>query len=115
MKNFIIALGLVLGAQFAQAQKANNKITTSFWVAAACSMCEATIEKTLDTKGIVAADFVLATNQLTVTYNSKKITEDEIHRLLNEVGYDTEKSNCTDEQYGRVHGCCRYRELEKHE
>lgn len=114
MKNYILALGLIVGAQSMQAQKANNKITTSFWVAAACSMCEATIEKALDTKGIVTADFVLATHQLTVTYNSKKISEDEIHRLLNEVGYDTEKSNCSDEQYSRVHGCCRYRELDQH-
>jgi hypothetical protein len=51
---------------------------------------------------------------LTVTYKPKKITEIQIHGILNEAGYDTEKSTCSDEQYARVHGCCKYRELEKH-
>ena len=115
MKKIFFAFSLIACAHALHAQKTNHKITTSFWVAAACSMCEATIEKAVDVKGVVAADFVLSTHQLTITYNSKKITEETLHHLLNEVGYDTEKSNCTDEQYSRVHGCCRYRELEEHE
>lgn len=89
-------------------------ITTTFWVAGICGLCETTIEKTLDTKGIIAADYDLATNQLTVTYKTKKISFDQIQHLLNEVGYDTEKSSCTESQYNKVHECCRYREQEKH-
>jgi copper chaperone CopZ len=114
MKKLFVAFGLIACVHSVNAQKTSHKITTTFWVAAACSMCEATIEKALDVKGVIAADFVLATHQLTITYNSKKLTEENIHQLLNEVGYDTEKSNCTDEQYSRVHGCCRYRELQEH-
>ena len=96
-------------------QKTDNKpITTTFWVAGVCGMCEKTIEATLDTKGVLQADFSLTNNMLTVTYKPKKITESQLHQLLNEAGYDTEKSTCTEEQYARVHGCCKYRELEKH-
>jgi mercuric ion binding protein len=96
-------------------QKADNKpVTTTFWVAGVCGMCEKTIEAALDTKGILKADFSLSNNMLTVTYKPKKISESKLHQLLNEVGYDTEKSTCTAEQYARVHGCCKYRELEKH-
>lgn len=117
MKNIIqiiFILGIALfGIQTANAQD-KKVITTKFWVAGVCGMCETAIEKTMDTKGVVTADYDLTTNTLTVTYNSKKVTEESLHRLLNEAGYDTEKSTCSDEQYKRVHGCCQYRELEKH-
>jgi hypothetical protein len=113
-KTFIFLLILSISAS-AFSQKTDNKpITTTFWVAGVCGMCEQTIERVLDTKGILKADFVLASNQLTVTYKPNKISEAKIHTLLNEVGYDTEKSTCNEEQYKRVHGCCQYRELEKH-
>ena len=95
-------------------QPSKSPITTTFWVAGVCGMCEQTIEQALDVKGIISADFVLASNQLTITYKPNKISEGQIHSLLNEVGYDTEKSTCSDDQYKRVHGCCQYRELEKH-
>ena len=117
MKNIIhiiFTLGIaLLGIQTANAQD-KKVITTKFWVAGVCGMCETTIETALDTKGVLTADYDLASNMLTVTYNSKKMTEEKLHNLLNDAGYDTEKSTCSDEQYSRVHGCCQYRELEKH-
>jgi copper chaperone CopZ len=113
-KAFILMLTLTISVS-AFSQKTDNKpVTATFWVAGVCGMCEKSIEAALDTKGILQADFQLSNNQLTVTYKPSKITETQIHALLNEAGYDTEKSTCTDEQYARVHGCCKYRELEKH-
>jgi len=108
----ILALFTILNL-FAQ-KPSKAPVTTTFWVAGVCGMCEQTIEQALDVKGVITADFNLASNQLTVTYKPGKITEAQLHSILNEVGYDTEKSTCTDEQYKRVHGCCMYRELEKH-
>jgi mercuric ion binding protein len=113
-KAFILLLICSLSVS-AFSQKTDNKpVTTTFWVAGVCGMCEQTIEAALDAKGILKADFQLSINQLIVTYKPSKISETEIHTLLNEAGYDTEKSTCTEEQYARVHGCCKYRELEKH-
>ena len=115
MKNFIFIILLFISANTLFAQKTSKApITTSFWVAGVCGMCEKSIEAALDTKGVLKADFDLATNLLSVTYKPNKITEAQMHALLNEVGYDTEKSTCSEEQYSRVHGCCKYRELEKH-
>ena len=115
MKQAILLLIILAGSICGYTQKTDNKpVTTSFWVAGVCGMCEQTIEATLDTKGVIKADFSLSNNLLTVTYKPKKISEQQLHVLLNEAGYDTEKSTCTDEQYARVHGCCKYRELEKH-
>jgi mercuric ion binding protein len=115
MKQIIFLIAIALTGLHLSAQKPNKTpITTSFWVAGVCGMCEKTIESAMDTKGILQADFSLSNNLLTITYKPTKISEAQIHALLNEAGYDTEKSTCTEEQYARVHGCCKYRELEKH-
>lgn len=117
MKNsssYFLAIILMIasaGPLFAQVSK---PVTTTFWVAGICGLCEEVIEKAMDTKGVVSADYVLETNQLTVTYKPKKISEDRLHEMLNEAGYDTEKKTCTKEQYSHVHSCCHYREQEKH-
>ena len=65
-------------------------------------------------KGVVAYDYDLTAHRLTITFNPTKITLDKIHALINAAGYDTEKSNATDAQYSRVHGCCKYRSMEQH-
>jgi mercuric ion binding protein len=108
----IISLSIALNL-FAQSPS-KTPVTTTFWVAGVCGMCEKAIETAMDTKGVLKADFDLSKNQLTITYKPSKISEAQIHSLLNEAGYDTEKSTCSEEQYARVHGCCKYRELEKH-
>ncbi|MFM7234156.1 MAG: heavy-metal-associated domain-containing protein [Flavobacteriales bacterium] len=111
MKHILFLILIFITGQTLSAQK---PVTTTFWVAGVCGMCEKSIESAMDTKGIVKADFSLDNNMLTVTFKPNKINEQEIHALLNEAGYDTEKSICSEEQYARVHGCCKYRELEKH-
>lgn len=114
-KTTILTIGFALLSILSFSQSKSKKVeTTTFWVASACSMCEETIEKAMDTKGVLTADYSLETSQLTVTYKPKKISLNKIHQILNENGYDTEQSICTEEQYNRVDPCCRYRELEKH-
>lgn len=108
---FTLLLAIIATVSFSQKSK---PVTISFYVAGVCGMCEKKIESALDAKGIMTADYNLDNNIATVTYNPKKITEEKIHFLINEMGYDTEKSKATDEQYSRTHGCCKYRELEKH-
>ncbi len=117
MKNIIfktLIVGCLISLSINGYSQSKKVETTTFWVAGICGMCEETIEGAMDAKGIISADYNLETNQLTVTYRPKKISLDQIHHLLNEVGYDTEKSICTDAQYSRVHGCCQYRQQEKH-
>lgn len=107
-KIFFIALMMSATTLWSQKTEAN------FWVAGLCGMCEKTIENALDKPGVVFADYDLKTHRVRVVYKSKKISEEQLHRWLNEAGYDTEKSKATQEQYSRVHDCCRYRELQEH-
>jgi copper chaperone CopZ len=113
MKYSIVLTSLLLYSSLVIAQK-DKPVTTTFWVAGVCGRCESTIEKALDTKGIITADYDLKAHQLTVTYKPAKIKEEQIHHILNEAGYDTAASTCTDEQYSRTHECCKYREMTDH-
>lgn len=114
MKNIIQVSTLLFFVFFlttdSSAQKA--KATATFWVGGVCEMCEKRIEKTMDTKGIISADYNLDKHELTLVYNPKKINEDRIHQMLNAVGHDTTKSMASEEEYGKIHGCCKYREHE---
>ncbi len=88
--------------------------TIKFEVNGVCGMCEERIENALDVSGVKAASWDRSTHMCEVTYRTDKISEDEIHKLLNEAGHDTEKSKATDEQYATVHKCCKYREDHDH-
>ncbi len=114
IKNLIKSLTLVallfIGAEV-QAQKT---VETSFEVSGICGMCEDRIEKALDVKGVKMAEYDVDSHILEIAYNAEKISEDEIHALLNAVGHDTEKSKATTEQYDTVHNCCKYREHGDH-
>jgi mercuric ion binding protein len=112
MKNTLILLTVLFPLSiFGQEQKTR---TIEFHVESVCAMCEKSIENALDARGIISGDYNLETQLATVIFKPWKISESEIHTLINEAGYDTDKSRCTDEQYSRVHGCCKYRELQKH-
>ncbi|MDZ4751617.1 MAG: heavy-metal-associated domain-containing protein [Flavobacteriales bacterium] len=117
MKNILLitfAQVLTLVAFCQGEAKAPKTITTQFSVASVCGQCEETIERAMDVKGVVAADYNLETKILVVTFKTNKISETKLHELINEVGYDTELSTATDEQYSKVHHCCKYRELDDH-
>ena len=87
-------------------------VQISFEVGGVCEMCEKRIEKAVDTTGVKFADYNLDNHMLTIAYRTDKITEEEIHKILNAKGHDTEKSKASDEQYDKIHHCCKYREHE---
>jgi len=88
------------------AKVADEKITATFKVYGQCGECKERIENGLQTKGITYAEWNETTKELTVTYNPKKITLDEIHKKVNEIGYDTDKYKTTDEANGKLPKCC---------
>lgn len=95
--------------------EAPKKQEIVFHVDGLCGMCESRIEGALDVKGVVVADWERETGQMKVVFNPQLISEDEIHALINAAGHDTDKSRASDEQYASLHGCCKYRNMEKGE
>lgn len=114
MKNIVFLLLIWAGVFSVTAVQAQDKrpVTITFWVGGVCEMCKERIEHTVDVPGVKSADYNLSSHELTITYSPKKISEKEIHALLNKAGHDTSASMATDEAYGLIHGCCKYREHE---
>ena len=108
MKNLTLILFALFISANVQAQK---KADITFTVSAACGMCEDRIEKAYDVKGIVSADFDLASKMLHVVYKTKVFPNVlDVHRIAANVGHDTEMAKATDEAYSHLHGCCKYRD-----
>ena len=87
-------------------------IVEKFKVFGNCEMCKARIEKALKVDGVRYAVWDTETKIVTVKFNPKIITLDELHQKCADVGHDTEKVKAKDEVYDSLHGCCHYdREL----
>jgi hypothetical protein len=90
---------------------AQTKITkTKIKVSGNCIMCKKRIESSLDHAGIKYASWDAKTKELDIAYNSRKISEDEIHGLVASAGHDTEKVKAKDEVYATLPFCCLYRD-----
>lgn len=86
-----------------------NGITTStFKVWGNCEMCKETIEGSLKVDGIAKADWNVDSKIITVSYDDKKISLDQIQKNIASVGYDNEKYKGDDKAYGELPGCCQY-------
>ena len=109
MKKIQILIILFLVISFsAIAQK--DVETTTIHVDGICDMCKERIENALDVNGVKYAKWDLESHNCEIAYRTDKITEEELHKLLNAVGHDTDKSTASDEEYESVHECCKYRD-----
>lgn len=86
----------------------NPQKTDSIKVSGECGMCKSRIEKALKHEGITAANWDDETKILVVTYDSTKITNDDIQKKVAVVGHDTEKYKADDKVYKKLPGCCLY-------
>ncbi len=84
-------------------------IVTTFKVSGNCGMCKSTIEGSLkDVKGVSSAVWNKDTKEMKVEFTPKKITLEQIMSTVAATGYDTEKVKAKDEDYNKLHGCCKY-------
>ena len=109
MKNLlIIVLTIISTNAFGQKQQTKYQ-QINFKVSGVCEMCEDRIEKVLDAPGIRVAEWDVDTHNCKVIFNTTKITELAIHKLVAEAGHDTDKVIASKESYDNLHGCCKYR------
>lgn len=81
----------------------------SFKVLGNCGMCKKRIEGSLArVEGVYQAEWQAEIQMLTVQFDKKKISLQEIHKKVAAVGHDTEKQRAPDEVYAKLHGCCQY-------
>lgn len=80
-------------------------------------MCKALIEeaakdeipsRAMVVNGVYNADWNEATKILTLVYNPRLVTSEEVQRKIAEAGYDTEKFKADDRAYAKLPECCKY-------
>lgn len=96
---------LVTGAVMAQKEPARQ--TVFLQTNAQCGECKERLEGVLNfTKGIVYADLHLEDKKLEVRYHSKRISLEEIKKLISEIGYDADEVKAVKTAQDKLPTCC---------
>jgi len=114
--NITVSAFLVLiFSQSISAQKDTKQVVTdTIVVSGICDMCKERIENAALINGVKKVEWSSETQLLIVMYRPDKVGIEEIAKSLNEAGHDNELFLCTDEQYEKLHNCCRYRDSDPH-
>ncbi|MCE2742188.1 MAG: cation transporter [Fluviicola sp.] len=86
----------------------NGIATSTFKVWGNCDMCKETIENSLKVEGVQKADWNSDTKLMKISYETSKISLDQIEKNIASVGYDNVKYKGDDEAYSALHECCQY-------
>lgn len=86
----------------------NGVSTSTFKVWGNCEMCKETIDRSLKVEGVSKADWNVDSKILTVSYDTNKITLDQIQKNVAAVGYDNDKYKGDDKAYHELADCCQY-------
>lgn len=112
-KFFLLISGIIFIA--CNGDKSTNltaNATANFKIWGNCEMCKETIESSLRVDGIKMADWNKDTKIMNVSFDSTKITLDQIEKNIAAVGYDTEKYRGDDNAYAGLPECCQYKRKE---
>ena len=82
--------------------------TSTFKVWGNCDMCKETIEGALKTEGISTSDWSPETKIMKVSYDTTKISLNQIQKNIASAGYDNEKYKGDDKAYSELPECCQY-------
>ena len=88
--------------------KINNAKTETFKVYGNCNTCKKTIEKAIKQNKDAKGNWNKDTKMLTLTYDTKKTTADEILKRIADAGYDNDKYIANDASYNNLDECCQY-------
>lgn len=112
MKKVITILVIMISfVTIAQEKKDKNK-KAEFSVNGNCGMCEKRIEKAaFSVKGVKSADWHVDHHDMHVIYDENKCSLEDIKKAIAKAGHDTEDFKATDEDYEKLHGCCKYERL----
>lgn len=83
-------------------------VTSTFKVWGNCEMCQETIEGSVNVPGVVKSSWNKDTKIISVSYDEKKITLDQIEKKIAAAGYDNEKYKGDDAAYKALPECCQY-------
>ena len=99
----IVTLSVTINIAKAEGDK-EVKIKTT----AVCEMCKARIERTLGlSKGVKESNLDLKDKVVTVKYNPKKTTPEEIRATIINTGYDADDLLANQKAHDKLPNCCK--------
>ena len=105
MKNLILLFSLLCTMNI----MAQTTITTStLSVKGNCDMCKERIENAADIKGVKNSTWSEKTKVMSVTYDSKKVSLEQIEKAIAKAGYATESQKADANAYNSLPSCCKY-------
>ena len=120
IKNIIIALVVTFVGFSAQAQdtsksklvKQNKNAKYVTEVNGNCEQCQKRIQKAAyAVDGVKSAIWNIETHQLSLILNEEKCSVLDVKKAIAKVGHDTDAVKSTNEDYEKLHGCCKYERL----
>ena len=107
MKTIIL---LILGLIFSFKIQAQTTITTStVTVKGNCGECKERIENAADIKGVKTSSWSEKTKILTVTFDSKKVSMEQIELAIANAGHEVDKIAANEKAYNALPSCCKYK------
>ena len=107
MKTIII---LIISFFFSLKIQAQTTVTTStISVKGNCGECKERIENAADIKGVKNATWREKTHVLSVTYDSKKVSLEQIEKAIAKAGHETSTQKANDVSYKALPSCCQYK------
>ena len=107
MKN-IVAIAFVMFTMLAFGQKEKKIQEVVIHTSAECGSCKERIEEKLNyTAGVKFAELDVPSHDLTVKFQTAKISLEEIKKILSELGYDADDVKADPKAYEALPACCK--------
>ena len=105
MKILLIIITILLSI----AGKSQSTITTlTVSVKGNCDDCKERIENAADIKGVKTSNWNKDKKTLTVTFDSKKVSLEQIEKAIANAGHSTASQKANEKAYKKLPGCCKY-------
>lgn len=85
-----------------------NAKTISVKVLGNCEMCKTRIDASVTKKGVSIGNWNADSKMMSLTFDGKKTTADDLLKLIAYAGHDNEKFMSPDDAYSNLPGCCQY-------
>ncbi|WP_299820947.1 heavy-metal-associated domain-containing protein [uncultured Pontibacter sp.] len=109
LKSFLAVFTLFFICVGANAQtQPKNEQTLEVKTSAVCGMCKKSLEKAMAyEKGVKSSSLDVDSKVLTVVFDSRKTSPDNIRKAINETGYDADSKPASERAYKRLDDCCK--------
>lgn len=110
MKNIALIVLVAIISFSSQAQdKKNKNAKYDIEVNGNCEQCKKRIEKAAySVTGVKSAVWNIEDHHLHLILNEEKASVKDVKKAVAKVGHDTDEAKATNEDYDKLHSCCKY-------